>query len=130
MGRLQRLEQSNVALNVALQLMIEKVGSIQALHDHSQRTHVEVMDKMSSMQSWMTKFDNNLSTIIRLLSRLEPLLPSSQVPLAQKQFVETVACVNGGGELHVVEEGVKAERILEGMVVVDKSAIESPPTKS
>jgi hypothetical protein len=29
-----------------------------------------------------------------------------------------------------VEEGVKAERILEGVVVVDKSAIENPPTKS
>jgi hypothetical protein len=28
--------------------------------------------------------------------------------------------------LHVVEEGVKAERILEGVVVVDKNAIESP----
>jgi hypothetical protein len=81
MGRLQRLEQLNAALNDALQLMIEKVGSIQALHDHSQRTHVEVMDKVSSMQSWMTKFDNNLSTITRLLSRLKPLLPSSQVPL-------------------------------------------------
>jgi hypothetical protein len=38
--------------------------------------------------------------------------------------------VNGGEELHVVEEGVKAKRILEGMVVVDKSVIESPPAKS
>jgi septation ring formation regulator EzrA len=77
MGRLQKLEQSNVALNNALQLMIEKVGSIQALHDHFQRTQVEVMDKVSSMQSWMTKFDNNLSTINGLLSRFEPLLPGS-----------------------------------------------------
>jgi hypothetical protein len=73
------LEQSNTALNNALHLMTEKVGSIQALHDHFQRTQVEMMDKMSSMQSWMTKFDNNLSTIIGLLSRLKPLLPSSQV---------------------------------------------------
>jgi hypothetical protein len=54
-----------------------KVGSIQALHDHSQRTQVEVMDKVSSMQSWMIKFDNNLLTITGLLSRLEPLLPGS-----------------------------------------------------
>jgi len=38
MGSLQKLEQSNVALNNALQLMIEKVGLIQAWHDHSQRT--------------------------------------------------------------------------------------------
>ncbi len=88
------------------------------------------MDKVSSMQSWMTKFDNNLSTITGLLSRLKPLLLGSQVPLAQKQSVETFACENGGGELHVVEEGVRVERILEGVVVVDKSAIESPPTKS
>jgi len=29
-----------------------------------------------------------------------------------------------------MEEGVRAERILEGMVVVDKSAIKSPPAKS
>jgi hypothetical protein len=29
-----------------------------------------------------------------------------------------------------VEEGVRAKRILEGVVVVDKSAIESPTTKS
>jgi len=78
----------------------------------------------------MTKFDNNLWTITRLLSRLEPLLPGSQVPLAQKQSVETFACENGGGELHVVEEGVRVERILEGVLVVDKSAIESPPAKS
>ncbi len=47
-------------------------------------------------------------------------------PTAQKQSDETFACENGGGELHVVEEGVKAERILEGVVVVDKNAIESP----
>jgi hypothetical protein len=64
------------------------------------------------------------------LSRLKPLLPSSQVPLVKKQSIETFACVNGGEELHVVEEGVKAKRILEGMVVVDKSVIESPPAKS
>ncbi len=38
--------------------------------------------------------------------------------------------MNGGEELHVVEEGVKAKRILEGMVVVDNSVIESPPAKS
>jgi iron only hydrogenase large subunit-like protein len=44
----------------------------------------------------MTKFDNNLSTIIGLLSRLEHFLPSSQVPPAQKQYVETFACENGG----------------------------------
>jgi len=86
------------------------------------------MDKVSSMQPWMTNFDNNLSTITRLLSR--PLLLGSQVPPAQKQFVETFACENGGGELHVVEEGVRAKRILEGVVVVDKSAIESPPAES
>jgi hypothetical protein len=78
----------------------------------------------------MTKFDNNLSTITRFLSRLEPLLPGSQVPPARKQFVETFACENGGGELHVVEEGVRAKIILEGVVVVDKSAIESPPSES
>jgi hypothetical protein len=71
------LEQSNTVLNNALQPMTEKIGSIQALHDHSQRTQVEVMDKASSMQSWMTKFDNNLSTITGLLSRLEPLLANS-----------------------------------------------------
>ncbi len=88
------------------------------------------MDKVSSMQSWMTKFDNILSTITGLLSRLEPLLPSSQVRPAHKQYVETFACDNGGGELHVTEEGVRAERILEGVVVVDKSAIESPPVES
>jgi hypothetical protein len=29
-----------------------------------------------------------------------------------------------------VEEGVRVERILEGVVVVDKSAIESPPIES
>ncbi len=29
-----------------------------------------------------------------------------------------------------MEEGVKAKRILEGMVVVDKSVIENPPAKS
>ncbi len=110
--------------------MTEKVGSIQALHDHSQRTHVEVMDKVSSMQSWMTKFDNNFSIIIRLLSRLKPLFPGSHVPLAQKQYVETFACENGGGELHVLEEGVRAKKLLEGVVVVDKSAIESPPLES
>jgi hypothetical protein len=81
------------------------------------------------MQSWMTKFDNNLSRI-GLLSRLKPLLLGSQVPPAQKQSIETFACENGGGELHVVEEGVRAERILEGVVVVDKSAIESPLAKS
>ncbi len=108
--------------------MTEKVGSIQALHDHSQRTQVEVMDKVSSMQSWMTKFDNNLLILTRLLSRLKPLLPGSQVPLAQKKYVETFACENGGGELHVVEKGVRVERILEGVVVVEKNAIESPPT--
>jgi hypothetical protein len=110
--------------------MTKKVGSIQALHDHSQKTHVEVMDKMSSMESWMTKFDNNLSTITRLLSRLEPLLLGSQVPPTQKQFVETFACENGGGELHVMEEGVRAEIILEGVVVVDKSEIKNPPIES
>jgi hypothetical protein len=77
MGRLQKLEQSNIALNNALQLMTKKVGLIQAWHDHSQRTHVEVMDKVSSMQSWMTKFDNDLSTITGLLSRLEPLFLGS-----------------------------------------------------
>ncbi len=88
------------------------------------------MGKVSCMQSWMTKFDNNLLTISGLLSRLEPLLPGSHVPPTQKQFVETFACQNGGGELHVVEEGVRVERILEGVVMVDKSAIESPPTKS
>ncbi len=107
--------------------MTETLGSIQAWHDHYQRTQVEVMDKVSSMQSWMTKFESNLSTIIGLLSRFEPLFPGSYVPLAQKQSVETFACENGGGELHVLEKGVRAERILEGMVVVDKSAIESPP---
>jgi hypothetical protein len=63
-------------------------------------------------------------TIIGFLSRLEPLLLGSQVILAQKQFVETFACENGGGELHVVG-GVRAKRILEGVVVVDKSVIES-----
>jgi hypothetical protein len=78
----------------------------------------------------MTKFDNNLLTIIELLSRLEPLLPGSHVPPTQKQFVETFACENGDGELHAVEERVRAERILEGVVVVDKSAIESPPIES
>jgi hypothetical protein len=78
----------------------------------------------------MTKFDNNLSTITGLLSRLEPLFPGSQIPPTQKQFVETFACENGGGELHVVEEGVRVEKILEGVVVVDKSAIESPPAES
>jgi hypothetical protein len=78
----------------------------------------------------MTKFDNNLSTITRLLSRFEPILPGSQIPPAQKQYVETFACENGGGELHVVEEGVRVERILEGVVVVDKSTIESPPAES
>jgi hypothetical protein len=86
---------------------------------------MEVMDKVSSMQSWMTKFDNNLSIITGLLLRFEPLLPSSQVPPTQKQYVETFACENGGGEFHVVEERVKVERILEEVVVVDKSAIES-----
>ncbi len=78
----------------------------------------------------MTKFDNNLSTITGLLSRLEPFLLSSHVPPAQKQSIETFACENGGGELHVMEEGVKAERILEGVVVVDKNAIDSPPVES
>jgi hypothetical protein len=80
----------------------------------------------------MTKFDNNLSTITRLLSRLEPLLLGSHELPAQKQSIETFACENGGGELHVVEEGVRAEIILEGVVVVvvDKSAIESPPIES
>jgi len=130
MGRLQKLEQSNVALNNALHLMTKKVGLIQAWHDHSQRTHVEVMDKVSSMQSWMTKFENNLSIITRLLLKLEPLFLGSHVPPAQKQFVETFACENGGGELHVLEEGVRAKRLLEGVVVVDKSAIESPPLES
>jgi len=37
LGRLQKLEQSNVVINNALQLMTKKVGSIQAWHDHSQR---------------------------------------------------------------------------------------------
>jgi hypothetical protein len=78
----------------------------------------------------MTKFDNNLSTITGLLSRLILFLLGSHVPPIQKQFVESFTCENGGGELHVVEEGVRAERILEGVVVVDKSAIESPSTES
>jgi hypothetical protein len=78
----------------------------------------------------MTKFDNHLSIITGLFSRLEPLLPGSQIPPIHKQYVETFACENGGGELHVVEEGVKVERILEGVVVVDKSATESPPLES
>jgi hypothetical protein len=78
----------------------------------------------------MTKFDNNLSTITGLLLRLEPLLPGSQVPLTQKQSIETFACENGGGQLHVVEEGVRTKRILEGVVVVYKSAIKSPLTES
>ncbi len=88
------------------------------------------MDKVASMQSQITKFDNNLLTITWLLSRLEPLLLDSQVPPAQKQYVETFAYGNGGGELHVVEEGVRAERVLEGVVVVEKSAIENPPIES
>jgi hypothetical protein len=78
----------------------------------------------------MTKFNNNLSIITRLLSRLEPLLHGSQGLPAQKQSIENFTCENGGGELHVVEEGVKAERILEGVVVVDKSSIERPPIES
>jgi hypothetical protein len=78
----------------------------------------------------MTKFDYNLSTIIRLLSRLKPFLHGSQAPPAQKQFVETFACDNSRGELHVMEEGVRAERILEGVVVVGKVTIESPLAKS
>jgi hypothetical protein len=49
MGRLQKLEQSNVVFSNALQLMTKTVGSIQAWHDHSQRTQVEVMDKVSSI---------------------------------------------------------------------------------
>ncbi len=65
------------------------------------------MDKVSSMQSWMTKFDNNLSTITGLLLKLKPLLLGSQVPPAHKQYVETFACDNGGGELHVVEEWLR-----------------------
>ncbi len=60
----------------------KKNGSIHAWHDHSQRTQVEVIHNVSSMQSWMTKFDNNLSTITGLLSRLKPLLLGSQVPPA------------------------------------------------
>jgi hypothetical protein len=32
--------------------------------------------------------------------------------------------------LHVVEEGIRVERILEGVVVVDKSVIESPLAES
>jgi hypothetical protein len=64
------------------------------------------------------------------LSRLEPLLPGSHVSHAQKQYVETFACENGGGKLHVMEKGVKAKIILEGVVVADKSAIESPPAES
>jgi len=85
------------------------------------------MDKISSMQSWMTKFDNSLSTITGLLSKLESLFHGSQVPSAQKPFVETFACQNGtGGELHVVEGRVRVEKSLEGMVVVDRSAVKSP----
>jgi hypothetical protein len=67
--------------------MVEKVGSIQAWHDHFKKTQVWVMDKVSTMESWMTKFDSNLSTMIRILSRLEPLLPNLQVPPKQKLFV-------------------------------------------
>jgi hypothetical protein len=55
----------------------------------------------------MTKFDNNLSTITGLLLKLKPLLLGSQVPPAHKQYVETFACDNGGGELHVVEEWLR-----------------------
>jgi hypothetical protein len=87
------------------------------------------MDKVSSMQTWTTKFDHNLSTITRLLSKLEPFLPGSQVLPTQKQFVETFACENGGGELHAVEEGVREKIILEGVAVVEKSAIKSPLAK-
>ncbi len=32
--------------------------------------------------------------------------------------------------MHVVEEGVRAERVLEGVVVVEKSATESPLVES
>ncbi len=32
--------------------------------------------------------------------------------------------------MHVVEKGVRVERILEGVVVVEKNVIESPPAKS
>jgi len=55
------------------------------------------------MESWMTKFDRNLSIITRLLLRLEPLFPNLQIPHEQKLFGETFACEDGVGELHVVE---------------------------
>jgi len=65
------------------------------------------------------------------LSKLESFLHGSQVLLPQKPSIETFACENGtGGELHVVEGGVRVEKSLEGVVVVDRSAIESSPSKS
>jgi hypothetical protein len=61
------------------------------------------MDKMSTMESWMTKFDSNLSAIIMLLLRLEPLFPNLQILHEQKLLGETFACEDGVGELHVME---------------------------
>jgi hypothetical protein len=78
-----------------MELMAEKVGSIQAWHDHYQKTLVEVMDKVSTMESWMTKFDNNILTITGFLSRIEPLLPSINVPPTQKSYVATIGCGDG-----------------------------------
>jgi hypothetical protein len=78
------------------------------------------------MESWMTKFDNNLSTIIGLLSRLESLLLGLQVPFEQMLSIETFACEENVGELHVVEGGVMANKSLDEGVVVDRITMGSP----
>jgi hypothetical protein len=82
------------------------------------------------MESWMTKFDNNLSTIIGLLSRLEPLLPNLQIPYKQKLSIETFACVDGVGELHAMKGGAMVDKSLDEGVVADKSIVWSPPIKT
>ncbi len=102
--------------------MAEKVGSIQAWHDHYQKTLVEVMDKVSSMESWMTKFDNDILTITGFLSSIEPLLPSIHVPPTQKSYVATIGCGDGGGEVHIVEGRAETERSMEGGTMEEKKS--------
>jgi hypothetical protein len=73
------------------------------------------------MESWMTKFDNNLLTITEFLSRIEPLLPSIHVPPTQKLYVATIGCGDGGGEVHIVEGRAETERSMEGGTMKEKS---------
>jgi len=62
-GRLQKLEDVNSSLISTIDKLMEKV------------------EKVDTIQSWMTNVDKNISTILRILAWLEPLILGLEQPM-------------------------------------------------